>query len=287
MLKSTINMIISFFKMLKYPLYAFLIVVGLFTLLVFINVVILYFKGVRPEKGSRVRIKKPSIFKRIFYLAPKQYAYDIVTLPPDFFKYQGMVIYTGEQKAGKTISVVQHATNMLKEYPKAKCISNMGFTKADDTLNHWTQLIDYKNDIYGVVAIIDELQNWFSNNQSRNFPPEMLSVITQNRKNRRIILGTSQSFHLLAKSIRSQVSEVRECFTLAGCITFVRRRYPVLDHTGDVAEWKNRGIYFFVHTKELRESYNTWEVIESLRKTGFQEKDYLKENNVIVNNFNK
>ena len=134
---------------------------------------------------------------------------------------------------------------------------------------------------------MDELQNWFSSNQSRNFPPEMLSVITQNRKNRRIILGTSQSFHLLAKSIRSQVTEVRECFTLAGCITFVRKRYPVLDHSGDVVEWKNRGFYFFVHTKELRDSYDTWAVVESLSKSGFQDRDYLKDNKIIVNNFNK
>lgn len=75
-------------------------------------------------------------------------------------------------------------------------------------------LMSYKNGIQGVIVSIDELQNWFSSNDSKNFPPEMLEVITQNRKNRRIILGTSQNFYLLAKAIRSQATEVRRCSTL-------------------------------------------------------------------------
>ena len=45
-----------------------------------------------------------------------------------------------------------------------------------------------KNGINGVIVVMDELQNWFSSNDSKNFPPEMLSVITQNRKNRRMVL---------------------------------------------------------------------------------------------------
>ena len=60
-----------------------------------------------------------------------------------------------------------------------------------------------------------------------------------------------------------------------GAITFVRRREPILDASGDVVEWKNRGFYFFVHNKKLREAYDTWQVTESLVKSGFQEKDYV------------
>ena len=44
--------------------------------------------------------------------------------------------------------------------------------------------------VQGVICLIDEMQNWFSSNQSKNFPPEMLQVVTQNRKNRRVIMGS-------------------------------------------------------------------------------------------------
>jgi hypothetical protein len=157
----------------------------------------------------------------------------------------------------------------------------------NEELNHWKKLIKYKNGIYGVIVMMDETQNWFSSNQSKNFPPEMLTVITQNRKNRRIVLGTAQNFYLLAKAIRSQATEVRDCFTLAGVLTFVRRREPVLDTDGNVVEWKNHGYYFFVHNKELRESYNTYATIESLSNSGFQEKNYLQDMDIVVNMNNK
>ena len=99
----------------------------------------------------------------------------------------------------------------------------------NDDLDHWSKLINYKNGIYGVIAVLDETQNWFASNKSRNFPPEMLQVIIQNRKNRRIILGTAQNFYLLAKAIRSQTTEVRRCATFFGCLTLVRRFEPILD----------------------------------------------------------
>jgi hypothetical protein len=130
--------------------------------------------------------------------------------------------------------------------------------------------VDYANGIQGVIVQMDELQNWFSSNQSKNFPPEFLEVITQNRKNRRVILGTSQVFTRLSKPLREQTTEVRKCYTFCGCLTVVLRKEPVLDSSGEVLEYKNRGFYWFVHTKEIRESYDTYHVIESLSKSGFQ-----------------
>lgn len=137
----------------------------------------------------------------------------------------------------------------------------------------------------GVVVGMDELQNWFSSNDSKNFPAEMLGVITQNRKNRRIILGTSQNFYLLAKAIRSQATEVRRCATYLGCLTVVRRFEPILDSEGNVVKFKNRGVYCFVHDKELRESYDTWKTIENLKKSGFKEVTSTTIENNSTNNY--
>lgn len=54
-------------------------------------------------------------------------------------------------------------------------------------------------------------------------------------------------------------------------MTIVKRLEPILDSEGNVAEWKNRGMYFYVHNKELRNAYDTWKVIENLSKSGFKE----------------
>lgn len=201
-----------------------------------------------------------------------------------------MVIFEGRQGNGKTISMVQFARQMQQEYPKAKCTTNLAYTKEDDVLDDWRKLTDYSNDKYGVICVLDELQNWFSSNQSKDFPPEMLQVITQNRKNRRIILGTAQNFYLLAKAIRSQCTEVRRCITLLGCLTMVRRLEPILDSDGNVQEFKPIGFYFYVHDKDLRDSYDTYKVIESLSKSGFkpiQNTTEVINNNFVVNKLKK
>ena len=218
-----------FFNMLKYPIIAILIAIGVFYLLIFVNIFIEYLHGKRMDKGSHRVIKKKSFIRRIFIDLPHRIALDKYNKKADFFKYQGMIIYEGRQGEGKTIAMIHDAMQMQEEYPKAKCLSNLQYKKQDDTLDDWHKLVDYKNGIYGVIAILDETQNWFGSNQSRDFPPEMLEVITQNRKNRRVILGTAQNFYLLAKAIRSQATEVRRCSTFFGALTIVRRFYPVLD----------------------------------------------------------
>lgn len=276
------------FSWLKVPIILLVALVVLFFVLVYINVFIGLLQGKRFKKGQHNRIKKRSILKRLFLDLPRRVSDDMFNRDPEAFGYKGMIIFEGRQGEGKSIAMCQFAMTMQEEYPKAKCISNLAYKYEDDVLNNWRKLIDYENGKYGVIAILDETQNWFSSNQSKNFPPEMLEVITQNRKNRRIILGTAQNFYLLAKAIRSQATEVRRCATLLGALTIVRKYYPVLDSDGNVKEWKYRGMYFFVHDKKLRDSYDTYKVIKSLRKSGFQERSPdISSNTTIIFNDKK
>ena len=189
---------------------------------------------------------------------------------PDAFTHQGCVIFTGRQGYGKTIAMAHQIAQWHYEFPKSKVLTNFAFVGENDVMNHWRKLVTYTNGVYGVIAAIDEMQNWFSSNQSKDFPPEMLQVVTQNRKNRRVILRTAQSFNRLSKPIREQATEVRKCFTLFGAVTFVLRQRPELDAEGNVVRWINRGWYYFVHTDEIRESYDTYRVITALADSGFQ-----------------
>lgn len=286
MLDMFFNVFKGIWLLLKYPLYFILILIALFVFLVCVNIIIELAKGRRFKKGEHHKVKKKSILRRIFIDVPHQFVIDFFNKEPDFFRFQGLIIFEGRQGAGKTISMIEFCRRMQQEYPLAKCITNLGYKNEDTRLKDWRMLMNYKNDKRGVIVVMDELQNWFSSNDSKNFPPEMLSVITQNRKNRRIILGTSQNFYLLAKAIRSQATEVRRCTTLLGCLTFVRRAEPILDSEGNVKEWKNKGMYFFVHDKELRESYDTYKVIENLSKSGFKEQSFIDSTtnlNIVVN----
>ena len=276
---SLIKMIV---QLLKYPFYALIILIAIFSFLISVNIVIGLAQGKRFKKGQHNIVKKKSFFRRVFIDFPKRFTDDLFDKDPEFFKYQGLIIFEGRQGSGKTMSMVEFIKRMQEEYPLAKTTTNFGLKSQNKELKDWRMLIDYKNDKQGVIVGMDELQNWFSSNDSKNFPPEMLGIVTQNRKNRRIILGTSQNFYLLAKAIRSQATEVRRCSTFFGCLTVVKRVEPILDSEGNVQEWKNRGMYFFVHSKELREAYDTYKVIENLRKSGFKEQSQDINNNTTI-----
>lgn len=266
------NIVNVFIQFLKIPILLGLALYAIFMLSYFFFFVLSYHRGMRPEPTHVKRVKRPGLLRSFFILTPRQMVSDYFSRPADFFRPQGLIIFTGRQGRGKTVSMVEYMRHLQDTYPLCKCITNLAYTYQDDALYHWSQLIEYKNGVKGVIVGMDELQNWFGSNQSKNFPPEMLSVITQNRKNRRLILGTAQNFYLLAKAIRSQTTEVRECVTLAGSLTFVVRKEPILDDKGDVKEWKHRGFYWFVHTPRIRDSYDTYKTIESLASSGFKEK---------------
>lgn len=280
-LSSLFSVLKAFLSILAVPLSIVLVVIVIFIIICGIWFIYYTCKGKRLKKGSRTFVKKDGVFKSLFFKLPERIVLDAFDRDPDFFRHQGLIIFEGIQGTGKSIGMIEFASRMQQEYPKAVCTSNYGYVNEDTILEDWRMLMSYTNGIFGVIVLMDELQNWFSSNDSRNFPPEMLSVITQNRKNRRIILGTAQNFYLLAKAIRSQTTEVRRCTTLFGALTLVRRFRPVLDSDGNVKEFKRLGFYFFVHDEKLRNSYDTYRVIQRLVNVGFQDAANLKieENN--------
>lgn len=263
------------FEVLKLPAAVIGFLVLAFIFVYMIQLFILFRKGeTLPQVTEEyyVKQKRKGFLWCWFIGAPRQYAIDKINRPPGYFGHQGCVIFEGRQGAGKTIAGIEFIRYMQREYPKCKVMTNCWYKYQDAPLADWRPLVNYKNGYLGVVAFIDEMQNWFSSNQSKDFPPEMLQVITQNRKNRRIILGTAQSFNRLAKPIREQATEVRSCLTLFGTLTIVVCREPILDSEGDVKKLKYRGMYCFAHDPELREAYDTYRVIESLSKAGFQKR---------------
>ena len=248
--------------------------------------------------GHRPKKKKKRLFYDIFLKLPFQVGKDAARVMPDDFPYKGIVVFTGMQGSGKSIAMVQFARTMKEQYPDAMVLSNTALNFEDEAITDFQPIVDTKNGRKGVIICLDELQNWFNSKGStdgygsKDFPPEMLSVITQNRKNRRIILSTTQNFYMLAKDIRCQTScgEIRSCFTLFGALTIVIRRRPVFDSEGALIKTKFLGMYYFVHDDELRNCYDTYAVVDYLSKSGFKplSERYSLENQSqqVVNNYN-
>lgn len=236
------------------------------------------FKGFKmPENISLY--KKRGFLKRVFYDFPKQFWLDKFKREPGEFMEYGVHLFCGEQGSGKTTAVVDLLMNKWsKMYPKMKIYTNMDYLYQDGEINHWKDLINNSNGVFGVANVIDEIQNWFNSLQSKDFPPEMMLEITQQRKQRKVILGTAQVFGRIAKPIREQTSFVYLPRTFLGCFTIVRVSKPIYYDEATFEFKKYIKTYFFVHTSKHRKAFDTYKKIERYKEIGFKEE---------VNNINK
>lgn len=222
--------------------------------------------------GVRKCEKHKFSLSHILWNWPFQAGKDAARSDPNAFPYKGIVCFTGEQGAGKSIAMMQFARSMKEQYPDCYVLSNTPVTFQDEFFTSPDPIFERKNGEKGIIVILDECQNYFNSKMSKDMPPELLAMVTQNRKNRRICLMTAQSFYMLAKDIRTMTNtgEIRSCHTIAGCLTFVIRRHPTFDNDGNLIKSKFLGMYAFVHDDDLRNCYDTFATVENLYKSGFK-----------------
>jgi len=255
---------------LKYILYAVCGFIGFIILLCLIHIFIRFCKGERRQKRQTKPIyKKRNALVKLFYDFPKAFARDYYNKNPDAMNIHGFYTFCGPQGSGKTIAAIHFIRETMQKYPMINVRSNISISFQDGIIKHWTEIVDVHNGEIGQIDFLDEIQNWFSSMESKNFPPEMLQEITQERKKHKVIAGTSQVFTRMSKALREQCTYLCLPNTFFGCLTVVRVYKPEVDDTGTLTGKKFIRAYFFVHDDELRECYNTYEKVERLARGGF------------------
>lgn len=191
------------------------------------------------------------------------------------FREYGFTFYTGRQGAGKTASMV-HRLDVIKErYPKCLVVTNFAYYRADYIMQDWRDIMTIRNGTDGVLFAIDEIHSEYSAASWKDVPEDLLSEVSQQRKQRVKILATAQYFTRVAKPLREQASTVIACTTFAGRLT-KNREYDALDFATivdnpNVATKKLRPISksSFVQSDAFRACYDTYEKIKRMRKTKF------------------
>lgn len=125
----------------------------------------------------------------------------------------GSRVYIGRQGKGKTLSMVDYTHRLIKQYPKMRVFSNVilydveyKFLVDDEDVS---LALGYQNGSDGVLVLLDEAHLMF--NSKNGIPIDVLSAISQQRKDRRRIVFSSQIWNELDISVRKQVQEVVQC----------------------------------------------------------------------------
>lgn len=178
----------------------------------------------------------------------------------------GSRVYKGFQGSGKTLSMVHYTLKMLDEYPDCLCFSNIiinhprvNYFSSPEELQ---KILTISNGVNGVLVVLDEAHLFWG--RKGGISLDVLTAISQQRKDRRRIVLSSQIWEELDISLRKQVKEIVQCNSLMRTI-IINRVYDGETLTYDkmqsqyVADLKD--IYIYHMTREEVNKYDTYQKI--------------------------
>lgn len=179
----------------------------------------------------------------------------------------GSMVMKGFQGSGKTLTAVHYLFHLKQEFPECVIFSNVlikgledfEFIQTDEDLE---QALMFQNGEKGVVIFLDEAHLFF--NKKTGISLDVLTAISQQRKDRRRLIFTSQIWEELDVSLRKQVKEVVNCRVILGKIQFntisdgESISYDKLKGTWTARKLRSE---IFKHNQDLYDSYNTYQKI--------------------------
>lgn len=199
---------------------------------------------------------------------------------PDYFYPAGIWVFCGPQGSGKTLSAVKCLKEMLKEYPKAMVVSNLDIHGLDREIIQFTdysQLTELSNGVEGIIFLLDEIHVLWNSLESKDIPISEMACFCQMRKDRRVIIGTSQVYGRIAKPIREQLQYVIDCHNIFNLIQFNEILDPAdcIEQNGHLQATK-LGSRIWFHTPDLYGSYDTLFKITKAERQALPKKGRVK-----------
>ena len=213
------------------------------------------------NRGSHnvLNVARTALFKALFWKDNPAYFY------PD-----GIWVFSGAQGSGKTLSAVLCAQNMLARYPRARLVSNMdirGVSQTVEPFEDYSQLQD-SNGTDGIVFLLDEIHILWNSLESKQIPITEMATFCQMRKDRRVIIGTSQVYGRIAKPIREQLKYLIICHNYLGLLQVNQVTDPTesVEQNGHILPAELFQSWFF-HSPELYKSYETLNKIQRVGRS--------------------
>lgn len=132
----------------------------------------------------------------------------------------GSAVYFGFQGQGKTLAMTAYAFRIKEEFPDCVIFSNYNlygidyhYCFSDEDVKN---ALSFQNGSKGVLVLLDEAHLYFG--KKTGIGLETLTAISQQRKDKRRIVFTSQIWEELDISLRKQVKEIHHCHKVMNLI---------------------------------------------------------------------
>ncbi len=148
-------------------------------------------------------------------------------------------------------------------------------------------LKELENGEEGILYLIDEIHLEFNSLESKNIPIDVMVEVSQQRKQRKHIIGTSQVYMRMAKPFREQIKEVVICRNFFRFIQYNRLvdGESAYEDNGKLCFDTVKRVFWF-HSVDLYNSYDTYKKMKRYRKEwkGTTQSNIYDLNNIVVKN---
>ncbi|TAL14828.1 hypothetical protein EPN95_01215 [Patescibacteria group bacterium] len=178
---------------------------------------------------------------------------------------KGLVLFTGEQGMGKTISAVFYIRTLKEKYPDLIVYSTIQFNADYATIVTIPELekilLTRDKDRKPIAFLIDEIQNVLFSKSSK-INQQVVMSITQQRKARKTIVGTLQEFLDLDTRYRRQLRAVVRVKRIGRVIYETWLNPETLSFDNDARRYTGKGTHeiWKLHD-ETAQMYDTFEIV--------------------------
>lgn len=223
----------------------------------------------RELKFFKSNIRFPNMIETFMF------KYEQQKLNPERMPCDGILCFCGEQGSGKTLSAVHYVYNLASAFPRCQVVTNVGLTwdLPNDIISYTgpEQMLELDNGDYGIIFLLDEMHIEFNSLESKGMDAHIFELVSQQRKARKHIVGTSQVFGRLAKPFREQFKYAVCCDNFFGLV-FRQQIFKAMN----VASGEDittrlcpRAVKFYFPAPSDFEIYDTTQIIRRMRKNGF------------------
>lgn len=203
------------------------------------------------------------------------YKYQQAKDNPERMPADGIICFCGEQGSGKTLSAVHYVYNLARSFPRCEICTNISLSW--DLPNNVypyegpEQMLELDNGEYGICFLLDEMHIEFNSLESKGMDTHIFELVSQQRKSRKHIVGTSQVFGRLAKPFREQFKYAVCCSNLFGLIfrQSIFRAVNVASGEDITVKLCPKATKFYFPSPLDFTLYDTTQIVRRVRSDGF------------------
>lgn len=199
-------------------------------------------------------------------------------------RFWGIYQFVALPGEGKTMSMVAHVERARKSFPDLIIGANFGYKYATHRIYHWEDIITISMEARKLhrpcIIMMDEIHVTFDSSDWRSFPPELLALLSFNRKFELEFLCTSQIYERIPKKIRDIANYTIICKNVLSADRLFRCYYYAKDDYEASFSGKKAKAQFireFIADDDFYNLYDTLEQVDQMKLSAKEEKDKREE----------